>query len=259
MVYIISIASQKGGVAKTTTAISLGAALARNGSNVLLVDTDAQANLTMHLGIDPSSVRHSISNALLTQNPIIHVIRSTSVPRLDLVPSNAEMELAERFLPIRKHYQTILKSALKDLPKYDYLIIDCPPSLGAVTANALQASNMLIIPSQAEYFSIHALRSMLGFVKSIRKQGNPDLIYRILLTMYDGRNRIHRELRNQLQITFYEGLFQNMIGIDTKLRESSVIGLPITEYRPRSRSSLQYQALALELVQHVYDYAIHTI
>ncbi|MGD9092008.1 MAG: ParA family protein [Anaerolineales bacterium] len=258
MVCIISVANQKGGVAKTTTAISLGAVLAWNGSNVLLVDTDAQANLTMHLGVDPASVRNSIANVLLSVNPIIHVIRSTSVPRLDLVPSNAEMELAERFLPIRKSYQIILKTALKDLPKYDFLIIDCPPSLGAVTTNALHASNLLIIPSQAEYFSIHALRSMLGFVKSIRKQGNPDLIYRILLTMYDGRNRIHRELRNQLQITFYEGLFQNMIGIDTKLRESSVIGLPITEYRPRSRSSLQYQALALELVQHVHEFAIHT-
>jgi chromosome partitioning protein len=259
MVYIISVANQKGGVAKTTTAISLGAALASNGSNVLLVDTDAQANLTMHLGVDPSSVRQSIANVLLTLGPLIHVIRSTSVPRLDLVPSNAEMELAERFLPIRKNYQYLLKNAVKDVPKYDYVIIDCPPSLGAVTANALHASHMLIIPSQAEFFSIHALRNMLGFVKIIRKQGNPDLIYRILLTMYDGRNRIHRQLRDQLQSTFYEGLFHNMIGIDTKLRESSVIGLPITEYRPRTRSSLQYQALALEVVQHVHEYAIHTI
>lgn len=259
MAYIISVANQKGGVAKTTTAISLGAALSRNGSKVLLVDTDAQANLTMHLGVEPSAVRQSIANVLLTQNPLTHVIRSTSMPRLDLVPSNAEMELAERFLPIRKNYQYLLKQALKDLSMYDYVVIDCPPSLGAVTANALHASQMLIIPSQAEYFSIHALRNMLGFVKTIRKQGNPDLIYRILLTMYDGRNRIHRELRNQLQTTFSEGLFQNMIGIDTKLRESSVIGLPIMEYRPRSRSSLQYQALALELVQHIHEYAIHAI
>ncbi|MCK5314756.1 MAG: ParA family protein, partial [Anaerolineales bacterium] len=143
--------------------------------------------------------------------------------------------------------------------EYNYIIFDCPPSLGAVTTNALQASHLLIIPSQAEYFSISALRSMLKFVQKERDQGNPNLIYRILLTMYDQRNRINRTLRDQLQVTFYEGLFKNIIGVDTKLRESSVVGLPITDYKPKTRSSYQYHALAEELKQHVQEYVVRFV
>ena len=141
------------------------------------------------------------------------------------------------------------------LAPYDYVFFDCPPSLGAVTTNALHASQMLIIPTQAEYFSLSALRNMLGYVRRVREQGNPGLIYRILLTMYDMRNRVHRNLRLQLESTFHEGLLQNFIAVDTKLRESSLVGLPIADYQPNSRGALQYQALADEVNQHVHDYA----
>jgi chromosome partitioning protein len=259
MAYLISVANQKGGVAKTTTVVSLGAALVHQGAQVLVIDLDPQANLTMSLGVEPSSVHQSIANILLNQNPMLSAIRSTSVQGLDLIPSNTEMELAERFLPIRKNYKYILREATNSLPEYNYLIFDCPPSLGAVTTNALQASHLLITPTQAEYFSISALRSMLKFIQRERDQGNPNLIYRILLTMYDQRNRIHRTLRDQLQVTFYEGLFQQIIGIDTKLRESSVVGLPITDYNPKTRSAIQYTALAQELKQHVQEYVVRFV
>ena len=259
MAYLIAVANQKGGVAKTTTVVSLGAALVHQGARVLVVDLDAQANLTMSLGVEPSSVHQSIANILLNLNPMMSAIRTTSVQGLDLIPSNSEMELAERFLPIRKNYKFILSEATNSLPEYNYIIFDCPPSLGAVTTNALQASHLLIIPSQAEYFSISALRSMLKFVQKERDQGNPNLIYRILLTMYDQRNRINRTLRDQLQVTFYEGLFKNIIGVDTKLRESSVVGLPIMDYKPKTRSAYQYHALAEELKQHVQEYVVRFV
>lgn len=259
MTYYICVANQKGGVAKTTTAISLGASLAKKGHKVLLVDLDAQANLTMALGLDPIKMHKSITNVLLNLDPLSSVRRHSGIAGLDIVPSNAEMGMSERFLPIRNDYENILRnaftrSAINGTTSYNYVLFDCPPSLGAVTTNALQASNMLIIPTQAEYFSLSALRNMLGFVRRIREQGNPNLIYRILLTMYDVRNRVHRNLRTQLESTFNEGLFQSIIGIDTKLRESSLVGQPITDYLPNSRGALQYQSLADEVNQHVHEY-----
>jgi len=264
MTCFISVANQKGGVAKTTTAVSLGASLTKSGKKVLLVDLDAQANLTMALGINPLKTNKSVATVLMGLDSINNVWRHSNIPGLDVLPSNQEMEMSERFLPIRSGYEDILRnafmhSALNGSNSYDYVFFDCPPSMGAVTINALQASQMLIIPTQAEYFSLLALRNMLGLVRRIREQGNPNLIYRILLTMYDMRNRVHRNLRSQLETTFHEGLFLNVIGIDTKLRESSLVGLPITDYQPASRSALQYQALAKEVNQHVHEYAAQLV
>ena len=254
MTYFISVANQKGGVAKTTTVVSLGAALAKRGENVLLIDLDAQANLTLALGVNPLNLHKSIANVLLNLDPLTNVLRHSGTLRLDLVPSNAEMAMSERFLPIRNEYENLLRNSFNGSSPYDYVLFDCPPSLGAVTMNALQASQMLIVPTQAEYFSLSALRNTLGFVRRVREQGNPNLIYRILLTMFDMRNRVHRNLRLQLETTFNEGLFQNIIGVDTKLRESSLVGMPITDYQPNSRGALQYQALAEEVNQHVHEY-----
>lgn len=264
MTCFISVANQKGGVAKTTTVVSLGASLAKSGNKVLLVDLDAQANLTMALGINPLKTHKSVANVLMGLDSVNDVQRHSNVPGLDIIPSNTEMEMSERFLPIRTEYESILRNAfmrstLNGTNPYDYVLFDCPPSMGAVTTNALQASQMLIIPTQAEYFSLLALRNMLGLVRRIREQGNPNLVYRILLTMFDMRNRVHRNLRVQLETTFHEGLFLNVIGVDTKLRESSLVGLPITEYQPTSRSAVQYQALSKEVNQHVHEYVAQLV
>ena len=150
MTQTIAITNEKGGVAKTTTALALGGALVEKGMEVLLVDLDAQANLTLGLGVQPSKVRHSIADVLLNSANLLGVSRETSIPGLDLVPSNAEMGLAERFLPTRQNYEYVLRNVLRHALSYDYILLDCPPSLGAVTYNALTAADFAIIPTQPE-------------------------------------------------------------------------------------------------------------
>ena len=254
MTHVIAVANEKGGVAKTTTAISLGGALVESGYEVLLVDLDAQANLSLGLNINPANVRRSVADMLLNSASLISISRESNVPGMDVVPSNADMGMAERFLPVRQNYEYILKNILlstQSLSSYDFVLLDCPPSLGAVTTNALTAAQFVIIPTQPEYFSAHGLRNLMAMIRRVRTQTNPDLAYYILITMMDRRNRIHRTLSEQLRLTFKEGLLETVIEIDTKLRESTVAGLPITHYTPHSRSALQYRALAQELIQDV--------
>jgi chromosome partitioning protein len=254
MTYIISVANEKGGVAKTTTAISLGAALVETGLEVVLVDLDGQANLSLSFGVESTKDQPTIVNVLLESIPIRSVVRETGIPKLDLIPSTAEMNLAERFLPIRQGYETILAKALREESwAYDFIILDCPPFLGAVTYNAMVASNLLVMPTQAEFFSINALRNMMGMVRRVRAQANARLTYRLLLAMYDRRNRIHRTLSEQLRTTFGTGVLDTVIEVDTKLRESPIAGLPIIFNAPKSRSALQYRALAQEILTYVKE------
>lgn len=251
--WIIAVANEKGGVAKTTTVLSLGGALVEAGKEVLLVDLDSQANLSLGLGLSPANIRHSIADVMLNSQTLMSVSRETSIPGLDVIPSNTDMGLAERFLPVRRNYEYILKNSFNQLNHYDFVLLDCPPSLGAVTWNALTAAQLVISPTQPEYFSAHGLRSIMAVIRQVRKQTNPELIYFVLITMMDRRNRIHRTLREQLQATFGEGLLNTVIEIDTKLRESTVAGLPITHYIKSSRGALQYRALAQELIQNVEE------
>ena len=253
---IIAVANEKGGVAKTTTVISLGGALAQAGNEVLLIDLDPQANMTLGLGANPTKIRRSMADVLLNSVSLLSASRETAVPGLDLVPSNSEMGLAERFLPVRQNYEVILKNIIKNspgLPGYGFILLDCPPSLGATTINALTAADYVIAPTQPEYFSAYGLRSLMTTIRRIRNQTNPSLAYYVLITMMDRRNRIHRTMYEQLQATFREGLFNTIIEVDTKLRESTVAGLPITHYYPKSRSANQYSILAQELVDNVQE------
>jgi chromosome partitioning protein len=254
MTYIIAVANQKGGVAKTTTSTSLGGALVLKGYEVLMVDMDPQGDLSLGLGYQPTKVRHSITDVLMDSANPLSVSRETTIPGLDLIPSNKDLELSERFLPIRQDYQFLLRNAINthiQNSHYDFVLIDCPPSIGAITINALNAAHMLIVPTQPEYYSVYALRNMINLIKRIHASRNIDLNYRILITMKDRRNRIHRELTEQLMSTFTENLFDTIIEVDTKLRESSVVGIPITHYSSKSRSSIQYQTLAQELLEYV--------
>ncbi len=255
MTYTIAISNEKGGVAKTTTTLSLGAALAEQGHRVLLIDLDAQANLTLALGFEPGGATLTSSDILLESVPLENVCQKTNIDNLDIVPSSTKMERAEQLLPIHLNYATRLADAIlvADPLQYDFLLIDCPPALGAVTLNALNAANLLIIPTQAEYFSAYALRNMMTLVRRVRKETNPSLAYRILITLLDRRNRTHRTIQSQLENAFGDGLFRCIIEIDTKLRESPILGLPITRYKPSTRGSQQYRVLAQELVEYVKE------
>lgn len=254
MAYIISIANEKGGVAKTTTAISLGAALAENSIRVLLIDLDSQANLSLALGIEPSNVQFSMANVFMGTATLQSIILETTVPGLSLIPSNKEMGMSERLLPTKRNYEGIINKALSDSSiKYDFILMDCPPFLGAVTLNALIASNLLLIPTQSEYFSVYALRNLMGLIRWVRTRNNPHLTYRLLLTMFDRRNRIHKTLSEQLRTNFGDGVLNTIIEIDTKLRESSVAGMPIIHHAPKSRATSQYRALAQEIIEYVQE------
>ncbi len=255
MTYVVAISNEKGGVAKTTTTLSLGAALAESGQKVLVVDLDPQANLTLALGIEPGSAAVTSSHVLIESAPLMSARMSTEIENLDLIPSHSSIESAEQFLPVRTHYTSGLRRAIDNaapLP-YNFILFDCPPFLGAITTNALSAANLLLIPTQAEYFSAYALRNMMGIIRRIRLESNANLGYRILVTMLDRRNRTHRNIQEQLQNTFGEGLFKTVIEIDTKLRESPIAGLPITRYKPGARGSVQYRELAQELMEYVKE------
>ena len=259
MSYVIAISNEKGGVAKTTTALALSAAFVEKEKKVLMIDLDSQANLTLSMGVDPQQSRKTSINVLMENVPIHEVKVETGIPNLDLLPSNNEMGFAERYLPTRPGYENTLKIALDDVKDiYDVVILDCPPFLGALTLNALTATNLLILPTQAEYFSIYALRNMMGLIRRIRTQNNPSLTYRILLTMFDKRNKIHRTLFEHLRTSFQSGLLTTIIQIDTKIRESAIAGLPIIFHSPKCRASIQYRQLAEEVLQYVEKETIAT-
>ncbi|HUG34141.1 MAG TPA: ParA family protein [Anaerolineales bacterium] len=256
MSYTIAVSNEKGGVAKTTSTLSLGSALAELNHRVLLIDLDPQANLSLALGLETGEAELTSANVLIESVSIKSAIRKTDVANLDLVPSNSRIENVEQYLPMRSNYLSTLRNSIMtgSLP-YDYVLMDCPPALGAITLNALAAADLLIIPTQAEYFSAYALRNMMGSIRRIRQDSNPDLAYRILVTLLDRRNRTHRNIFDQLQTTFGQGVFTTVIEIDTKLRESPIAGMPITQYRPTSRGSQQYRVLAQELTEYVKEEA----
>lgn len=252
MTTTIAISNQKGGVAKTTTCLSLGAALAELGQTVLLIDADPQASLTLSLGHKPEDVRRALEDALLGNASLMSVSRESRTFRLDLVPAGRSLITVDKILYTRANYEYNLKHALDALPPrvYDTVLIDCPPTFATLTLNALTAADQLIIPVQCEYYAARALRQVIELVKTVRAKTNPQLQYRILITMYDRRNTISRTILEQLQRGLGSALFNTIIEIDTKLRESPVYSQPITTYAPTTRGAEQYRALARELMNH---------
>ena len=252
MARTIAISSQKGGVAKTTTCLSLGACLAESGQSVLLVDLDPQANLTLSMGLKPQELRRTVGDAILGNASLVSVSRESTVFGMDLVPANQELVVLDKILYGRRGYQFRLRDGLSAMGDgfYDFVLVDCPPSLGALTLNALAAAQMLIIPVQCEYYAAYSLRRYLELVRRVREKANPRLTYRVLVTMYDRRNKICQVILEQMRRGLDQILLETIIEVDTKLRESPVFGQPITRYAPSTRGAEQYRALAKELMNH---------
>lgn len=245
----IAISNQKGGVAKTTTCLSLGAALAEMGHMVLLIDLDPQANLTLSLGLKPEDLRSTVVDALMGTSSLVAVSRETSVFGLDLVPANQELALVDKVFYKMPGYQFRLKQLLARVYQgmYEYVLLDCPPSLAPLTLNALTAANLLIIPVQCEIYAVGSLRQMVRLAVQVRQQCNPNLAYRALITMYDQRNRISQVILEQMRNGRDELFFNTIIQIDARLKESPAYGQPITSFASKSRGAQQYRALAQEL------------
>lgn len=252
MATTIAIKNQKGGVAKTTTCLSLGACLAEMGYTVLLIDLDPQAHLTLSLGINPEKLHRTVGDALLANASFVSVSRETSVFDLDIVPANQELALLDKILYGQNRYEYRLKHQLEASRDmfYEFILIDCPPSINTLTLNALTAADLLIIPMQCEYLAAYSLKRILRLVKLVQAKTNPRLTYKLLVTMYDRRNKICQLIRAQMEQSMSACLYETIIEIDTKLRECPAFGQPITTYAPTTRASEQYRALARELMRN---------
>jgi chromosome partitioning protein len=255
MTFVVAVANEKGGVAKTTTALSLGAATVELRQKALVVDLDPQANLTLSLGLKPNDLNGTVSDVLLGSGDLASITHETQLPGLDLAPSNNGLIMAERFIGVRDDHEFLLKRALSHTDEYDTVLLDCPPALGSITRLAMTAADLLIIPTQCEYFSAHALQDVLEMIRDVRATSNPRLRYRLLLTMVDRRNRIHRSLYEQVRAAFGKAVFDSIVEVDTRLRESPIFAQPITIYAPRSRGAEQYRQLAKELKAYAQETA----
>lgn len=253
MPYVIAICHQKGGVAKTTTTLGLGAGLVEKHAETLMIDLDPQANLTASIGIKSSDVSHSIAEALMGEADLASVRLETSLPGLDIVASNERMFTINRELFQVPDYEYRLRQVLTHpaVADYEFVLLDCPPSVGPLIINALTAADLLLVPTQCEYFSIQALMDMFELVRVVRDKTNPQLAYRLLVTMFDKRGNFHARMLEQLRDYFNEGLLQTIIGFDTKIREAQAAGQPITIHAPQSRGAEQYRQLAEELYTYV--------
>ncbi len=253
MAHVVAISNQKGGVAKTTTCISLGASLTEAGHKTLLIDLDPQANLSLSLGIHDDDAGETISDVLETAiNPRkIHwdeLIKSTSLDGLDVVPSDSRLWTVERLISEMKGYENELKKIVARWHEtYEYILVDCSPSLGPLTIMALTAANRVIIPIQTEFLAAVGLVRLIETVDAVKEHTNPLLDFNLLAVMYDQRNGICREVLEKLQENFSAKLFNTVIGVDTRLKECVATGQPITQYDPKTRATQQYSLLAGEL------------
>lgn len=248
---IIAVINQKGGVGKSTTAINLAAALGENGKQVLLVDLDPQGNSSSGLGIEKTLVKNCIYDVLLNDVSIEEAIIPDIYPDLDIVPATINLAGAEVELVSEMARENRLKEAAGAVRgKYDYILIDCPPSLGLLTINALVAADKLLIPIQCEFYALEGVTKLLESMKRVKTRLNPTLdIFGVLLTMYDNRTTLSKQVVEEVQGYFGKLVFNTLIPRTVKLSEAPSFGMPITEYDPHGKGAICYQELAKEVIE----------
>lgn len=248
---VIAILNQKGGVGKSTTAINLSAALGEMGKQVLLVDLDPQGNATSGLGIDKSLISSCIYDVLLADIPLEQAIIPDIYPELDIVPATINLAGAEVELVTEMARENRLKDALGPFKgKYDYILIDCPPSLGLLTVNALVASDNLLIPIQCEFYALEGVTKLLESMKRVKSRLNPSLeIFGVLMTMYDRRTTLSKQVVDEVKSYFGRMVFDTPIPRSVKISEAPSFGIPITQYDPSGKGAIAYKEVAKEVIR----------
>src|SRR3989442_188070 len=249
---IIAIANQKGGVGKTTCAINLGGAFAALGHDVLCIDLDPQANLTVGLGIDVNTVERSIADVLIDPNvQLASIVRPTKTKRVDVAPSTLELSSAEveLFNAIGREMALRDKLARDIVQRYEYILIDCPPTLGLLTLNALVAANEVIIPVQTQYYALKGVAALLKIIRTVQARLNPQLkVLGLLPTFYDSRTILARDMLDSLRDLGDHQVFETVIRQSVKIGEAPTAGVPITVYEPRSDAAKSFVDLAKEVI-----------
>lgn len=249
---VIAIANQKGGVGKTTTAVNLSSCLAFKGKNVLIIDNDPQGNTTSGLGVDKKTVKRSIYDVLINDEDIENTLIKTSIEKLKLCASNIELAGAEVELVTVMSRENRMKQALSSIRnKFDYIIIDCPPSLGLLTINSLTAADTILVPIQCEYYALEGLSQLMNTVKLVQKHLNPSLdVEGVVLTMFDARTNLSIQVVDEVKKHFRNKVYRTVIPRNVRLSEAPSFGLPIILYDPKSKGAECYMELAEEVIEY---------
>lgn len=247
---VIAIANQKGGVGKTTTAVNLGACLAEKGRSALLVDIDPQGNATSGIGLKKSEIKICIYDALINEVPLAETVVDSQVPKLRVVPATIKLAGAESELVGMMARDQRLRLALEPVRNdYDYILIDCPPSLGNLTLNALSAADSVIVPIQCEFYALEGLSQLMRTIQLVQKYSNPRLeIQGVVLTMYDSRTNLSQQVTEEVRKYFQDKVYASIIPRNVRLSEAPSYGLPITLYDGKSKGSEAYMDLAKEVI-----------